>query len=83
MINGFAKDSKGMLKKDDREMQFKTRTARACNARYEENNDKEHASENELKKTRMKWVCNFETDKEKREMVYIRLIISQDHEGKE
>ena len=83
MINGFAKDSKGMLKKNDREMQFKTRTARACNARYEENNDKEHASENELKKTRMKWVCNFETDKEKREMVYIRLIISQDHEGKE
>ena len=32
-------------------MQFKkTRTARACNARYEENNDKEHASWNELKK---------------------------------
>ena len=33
-------------------MQFKTRTARACNARYEENNDKEHASWNELKKNK-------------------------------
>lgn len=77
------KTQKGILKKDDREMQFKTRTARACNARYEENNDKEHASENELEKTRMRWVCNFKTDKEKREMVDIRLIISRDHEGKE
>ena len=31
----------------------------------------------------MRWVCNFKTDKEKREMVDIRLIISRDHEGKE
>ena len=85
-MNGFARLKRDVEKKMTEKCNLKkkrTRTARACNARYEENNDKEHASENGLEKTRMRWVCNFKTDKEKREMVDIRLIISRDHEGKE
>ena len=85
MINEFARLKRDVEKKMTEKCNLKkkrTRTARACNARYEENNDKEHASWNELEKTRMRWVCNFKTDKEKREMADIRLIKVETMRGK-